>query len=109
MRIPGIRGEASPADVEVCLNPFGDHRNQVTSVLTGDRLEVEEAIARAQVETSALLTSESPPSEPSAGCSGCGACRLGVAGAGNCLRVVRREVTEGVSTAGHAGTLAGRV
>jgi hypothetical protein len=52
VRIAGVRGEAPPPDVKVCLNALGGHRNEVTFVLTGDRLTEKEAFARAQFEAS---------------------------------------------------------
>jgi hypothetical protein len=52
VRISGVRGEPPPPDVKVCLNALGGHRNEVTFVLTGDRLEAKEAFARAQFEES---------------------------------------------------------
>jgi Acyclic terpene utilisation family protein AtuA len=50
VRISGVRGEPPPPDVKVCLNALGGHRNEVTFVLTGDRLAAKEAFARAQFE-----------------------------------------------------------
>jgi hypothetical protein len=52
VRISGVRGERPPPDVKVCLNSLGGHRNEVTFVLTGDRLAEKEALARAQFEAS---------------------------------------------------------
>ena len=52
VRISGVRGERPPPDVKVCLNALGGHRNEVTFVLTGDRLDAKEAFARAQFEAS---------------------------------------------------------
>jgi hypothetical protein len=52
VRISGVRGEAPPPDVKVCLNALGGFRNEVTFVLTGDRLAEKEAFARAQFEAS---------------------------------------------------------
>jgi Acyclic terpene utilisation family protein AtuA len=52
VRISGVRGERPPPDAKVCLNALGGHRNEVTFVLTGDRLEAKEAFARAQFEAS---------------------------------------------------------
>lgn len=52
VRISGVRGEAPPPDVKVCLNALGGHRNEVTFVLTGERLAAKEAYARAQFEAS---------------------------------------------------------
>ena len=48
--LSGVRGEPPPPDVKVCLNDLGGHRNEVTFVLTGDRIEAKAALARAQFE-----------------------------------------------------------
>jgi hypothetical protein len=48
--ISGVRGEPPPPDVKVCLNALGGHRNEVTFVLTGDRIDAKAAFARAQFE-----------------------------------------------------------
>jgi hypothetical protein len=50
VRISGVRGELPPPDVKVCLNALGGHRNEVTFVLTGDRIDAKAAFARAQFE-----------------------------------------------------------
>jgi hypothetical protein len=50
VRISGVRGEAPPPTTKVCLNSLGGFRNEVTFVLTGDRLEAKETFARAQFE-----------------------------------------------------------
>jgi hypothetical protein len=50
VRISGVRGEAPPPTTKVCLNSLGGHRNEVTFVLTGDRIEAKAAFARAQFE-----------------------------------------------------------
>jgi hypothetical protein len=50
VRISGVRGEAPPPTTKVCLNALGGHRNEVTFVLTGDRIEAKAAFARAQFE-----------------------------------------------------------
>ena len=50
MRISGVRGEPPPPTTKVCLNSLGGHRNEVTFVLTGDRIEAKAAFARAQFE-----------------------------------------------------------
>jgi hypothetical protein len=50
VRISGARGEPPPPEVKVCLNALGGHRNEVTFVLTGERLEAKEALVRAQFE-----------------------------------------------------------
>jgi hypothetical protein len=50
VRISGVRGERPPPTTKVCLNALGGHRNEVTFVLTGDRIAAKEAFARAQFE-----------------------------------------------------------
>jgi hypothetical protein len=50
VRISGVRGERPPPDVKVCLNALGGHRNEVTFVLTGDRIDAKAAFARTQFE-----------------------------------------------------------
>jgi hypothetical protein len=50
VRISGVRGERPPPTTKVCLNSLGGHRNEVTFVLTGDRIEAKAAFARAQFE-----------------------------------------------------------
>ena len=50
VRISGVRGELPPPSMKVCLNALGGHRNEVTFVLTGDRIEKKAAFARAQFE-----------------------------------------------------------
>jgi hypothetical protein len=50
VRISGVRGEPPPPEAKVCLNTVGGHRNEVTFVLTGDRLAEKAAFARAQFE-----------------------------------------------------------
>jgi hypothetical protein len=50
VRISGVRGELPPPTAKVCLNALGGHRNEVTFVLTGDRIAAKEAYARAQFE-----------------------------------------------------------
>src|SRR4051812_30938330 len=52
VRISGVRGEPPPPTTKVCLNALGGHRNEVTFVLTGDRIAAKEAFARAQFEAS---------------------------------------------------------
>jgi hypothetical protein len=52
VRISGVRGEPPPPTTKVCLNALGGHRNEVTFVLTGDRIEAKAAFARAQFEAS---------------------------------------------------------
>jgi hypothetical protein len=43
VRISGVRGEAAPANVKVCLNYLGGFRNEMTFVLTG--LDIDEKAA----------------------------------------------------------------
>ncbi|UOY00778.1 acyclic terpene utilization AtuA family protein [Blastococcus sp. PRF04-17] len=50
VRISGVRGEPPPPEVKVCLNSLGGHRNEVTFVLTGDRIDAKAAFVRAQFE-----------------------------------------------------------
>jgi hypothetical protein len=50
VRISGVLGEPPPPTTKVCLNALGGHRNEVTFVLTGDRIAAKEAYARAQFE-----------------------------------------------------------
>jgi hypothetical protein len=50
VRISGVRGELPPPTTKVCLNALGGHRNEVTFVLTGHRIEAKAAFARTQFE-----------------------------------------------------------
>jgi hypothetical protein len=50
VRIAGVRGELPPPTTKVCLNSLGGHRNEVSFVLTGDRIDAKAAFARAQFE-----------------------------------------------------------
>ena len=50
VRISGVRGEPPPPTLKVGLNTLGGFRNEVTFVLTGDRIEAKTAFARAQFE-----------------------------------------------------------
>jgi len=50
VRISGVRGEPPPPTTKVCLNALGGHRNEVTFVLTGDRIDAKAAYAQAQFE-----------------------------------------------------------
>jgi hypothetical protein len=50
VRISGVRGELPPPSTKVCLNALGGHRNEVTFVLTGDRIDAKAAFAQAQFE-----------------------------------------------------------
>jgi hypothetical protein len=79
VRISGVRGERPPPTTKVCLNSLGGHRNEVTFVLTGDRIGVKEAFVRAQFEASlparpaelvwSRLGSERPDADTEAGAS----------------------------------------
>jgi hypothetical protein len=79
VRISGVRGEPPPPTVKVCLNSLGGHRNEVTFVLTGDRIDAKEAFARAQLEASlparptelawSRLGAENPDADTEAGAS----------------------------------------
>lgn len=50
VRISGVRGEAPPPRLKVCLNELGGHRNQMELVLTGLGVEEKAAWVRRQVE-----------------------------------------------------------
>jgi hypothetical protein len=50
VRISGVRGELPPPTTKVCLNSLGGHRNEVSFVLTGDRIDAKAAFVRAQFE-----------------------------------------------------------
>jgi hypothetical protein len=50
VRISGVRGEPPPPTVKVALNELGGHRNEVTFVLTGERIAEKAAFVRAQFE-----------------------------------------------------------
>ncbi len=50
VRISGVRGEAPPAQLKVCVNEFGGFRNQMEFVLTGLHLEEKAAWLRAQLD-----------------------------------------------------------
>ena len=79
VRISGVRGEPPPPDVKVCLNALGGHRNEVTFVLTGDRIDEKAAFARAQFESAlpqrpaelvwSVLGAENPDADTEAGAS----------------------------------------
>jgi hypothetical protein len=45
-----VRGDLPPPTTKVCLNALGGHRNEVTFVLTGDRIDAKAAFARTQFE-----------------------------------------------------------
>ena len=50
VRISGVRGEAPPDTLKVCVNQLGGFRNQMELVLTGLDIEDKAAWVRAQVE-----------------------------------------------------------
>ncbi|GIH08669.1 exopolyphosphatase [Rhizocola hellebori] len=58
VRISGVRGEAPPTTVKVCLNRLGGFRNQVEFVLTGLDSDAKEALIRSQLSgvTGAIWT-----------------------------------------------------
>ena len=57
VRISGVRGEAPPGRLKVCVNELGGYRNSVEFVLTGLGVEEKAAWVRAQLEP--RLTAES--------------------------------------------------
>jgi hypothetical protein len=79
VRISAVRGELPPPTTKVCLNALGGFRNEVTFVLTGDRIEAKTAYARAQFEATlpkrpaelvwSRLGAENPDAETEAGAS----------------------------------------
>ncbi|MBB4684529.1 acyclic terpene utilization AtuA family protein [Amycolatopsis jiangsuensis] len=50
VRISGVRGEAPPPTLKVCLNRLGGFRNETTFVLTGLDIEEKAALVREQLE-----------------------------------------------------------
>jgi hypothetical protein len=50
VRISGVRGEAPPAQLKVCVNELGGFRNTVEFVLTGLEIEAKADWVRAQME-----------------------------------------------------------
>jgi hypothetical protein len=50
VRIDGVRGEAPPEQLKVCVNELGGFRNQVEFVLTGLDIEEKAAWVRAQLQ-----------------------------------------------------------
>jgi hypothetical protein len=50
VRITGVRGEPPPPTAKVALNGLGGHRNEVTFVLTGERIAEKAAFLRTQFE-----------------------------------------------------------
>ena len=51
VRISGVRGEAPPDSLKVCVNQLGGFRNQMEVVLTGLDIEAKAAWVQAQVES----------------------------------------------------------
>jgi hypothetical protein len=50
VRISGVRGEAPPPTLKVCLNSLGGFRNEVTFVLTGLDIDAKADLVRAQLD-----------------------------------------------------------
>ncbi|HEX4249533.1 MAG TPA: acyclic terpene utilization AtuA family protein [Pseudonocardia sp.] len=50
VRITGVRGEAPPPTLKVCLNSLGGFRNETTFVLTGLDIEAKADLVKAQLE-----------------------------------------------------------
>jgi Acyclic terpene utilisation family protein AtuA len=50
VRVQGVRGEAPPETVKVCLNHLAGFRNEITFVLTGLDIEAKAALVRSQME-----------------------------------------------------------
>ncbi|MEO5652949.1 MAG: acyclic terpene utilization AtuA family protein [Marmoricola sp.] len=50
VRVCGVRGEAPPAQLKVCVNELGGFRNQMEFVLTGLHIEEKAAWLRAQLD-----------------------------------------------------------
>jgi hypothetical protein len=50
VRISGVRGEAPPPSLKVCLNALGGYRNEMTFVLTGLDIEAKADWVRGQLE-----------------------------------------------------------
>ncbi len=50
VRVSGVRGQAPPAQLKVCVNELGGWRNQMDLVLTGLDIEEKEAWLRAQLD-----------------------------------------------------------
>jgi hypothetical protein len=50
VRMAGVRGERPPPTTKVCLNALGGSRNEVTFVLTGERIDRKAEFVRAQFE-----------------------------------------------------------
>ena len=50
VRVHGVRGQAPPADLKVCLNELGGFRNSVEFVLTGLEIEAKADLVRTQLE-----------------------------------------------------------
>ncbi|MYW95556.1 DUF1446 domain-containing protein [Amycolatopsis rubida] len=60
VRISGVRGEAPPPTLKVCLNRLGGFRNETTFVLTGLDIEEKAALVREQLEGA---LAKRPPAE----------------------------------------------
>ncbi|NUP53243.1 MAG: DUF1446 domain-containing protein [Catenulispora sp.] len=59
VRISGVRGEAPPPTLKVCLNKLGGFRNEVEFVLTGLSIEAKADLAKAQLADRLTVTPES--------------------------------------------------
>ena len=60
VRISGVRGEAPPASLKVCVNELGGFRNSIEFVLTGLEIEAKADFVRVQME--AALAARPPAS-----------------------------------------------
>ncbi len=56
VQVSGVRGEAPPNTVKVCLNHLAGFRNEVTFVLTGLDIEAKAALVRSQLNVDAELS-----------------------------------------------------
>lgn len=61
--VSGVKGEAPPDQLKVCVNELGGWRNQVELVLTGLHIEEKAAWVRAQVERALSESSGPAPAE----------------------------------------------
>jgi hypothetical protein len=50
VRISGVKGEAPPPTLKVCLNELGGYRNEMTFVLTGLNIDEKADLVRSQLE-----------------------------------------------------------
>ncbi len=57
VRISGVRGEAPPEQLKICVNELGGYRNSVELVLTGLDVEEKAAWVRAQLEPRLVASS----------------------------------------------------